>query len=82
MTQLRPKTTEEFLDRVGRADFQKETGFRAQLVQRAKSENVFPATWLWAVKEFCEARSIDVPEHLFRGHPDASPKGSRVEVSQ
>ncbi len=74
MTDDVPKTTEQFLSTVGRVDFQKETGFSAQRVQRAKDENVFPANWIWKVRDFCKARMMPTPEHLFRGHPNSAPK--------
>ncbi|WP_170335018.1 hypothetical protein [Ruegeria arenilitoris] len=58
---------DEFLAHVGRKEFQNETGKSTQLVQRAKVDGVFPDSWFWLVKPFCDSRSIGVPEHLFRG---------------
>ena len=64
-------TVEEFLERVGRPVFQHETGYSTQLVQRAKDTGLFPAHWFWKVRSFCADRDVSVPEHLFRGHPEA-----------
>lgn len=68
----KPETVAEFLKLADRAQFQRETGISVQLVTRAKSVGLFPAHWFWTVRDFCFRRGIDVPEHLFKGHPDAS----------
>lgn len=59
----------DFLDAADRAAFQDETGYSVQLVSRAKQKNEFPAHWLWKVRDYCHAHGLEVPEHLFRGHP-------------
>lgn len=66
-----PKTLAEFLSTVDRRRFQEETGYSAQLISRAKREGLFPAHWFWTVREYCERHGLDVPEHLFKGHPAA-----------
>ncbi|WP_422050162.1 hypothetical protein [Shimia sp.] len=65
------KSVDEFLEVVGRVSFVRDTGFRNQLVQRAKDDGVFPDGWFWKTKEFCDRRGHEVPENLFRSHPDA-----------
>ncbi|NSY36842.1 hypothetical protein [Leisingera sp. ANG59] len=70
----KPQTVADFLEVAERAQFQKETGFSVQLVTRAKRVGLFPAHWFWTVREYCDRRGIEVPEHLFKGHPDASGK--------
>ncbi|MDE4303995.1 hypothetical protein PXK30_03610 [Phaeobacter gallaeciensis] len=64
-------TLKDFLEKVDRQRFQEATGFSAQLVSRAKKEGVFPAHWFWKVRKFCADNGAQVPEHLFRGHPEA-----------
>ena len=68
----KPQTVAEFLETAGRISFQNETGFSVQLVTRAKRVGVFPAHWFWKVRDFCELRGVEVPEHLFKGHPNAN----------
>jgi len=68
-------TVAEFLKLADRARFQRETGFSAQLVSRAKRQGVFPAHWFWSVRAYCCAHVLEVPEHLFKGHPEA-PEGA------
>ncbi|KIC19632.1 hypothetical protein RA21_03845 [Leisingera sp. ANG-DT] len=70
----RTETVANFLDVADRVQFQKETGFSVQLVTRAKRVGLFPAHWFWAVRSYCQKHGIEVPEHLFKGHPDASGK--------
>lgn len=66
------KSVSEFLEFVDRGEFQSETGYSGQLVQRAKTTGVFPAHWFWTVRDFCDARKMKVPEYLFRGHPQSA----------
>ena len=65
------KSVDEFLEEVGRVNYVRETGFRNTLVQRAKKDGVFPDGWFWETKQFCDANGHEVPENLFRSHPDA-----------
>lgn len=71
MKQKTSPTLSGFLDLVGRKAFQDRTGFSVNLVTRAKKDRVFPAHWFWKIRELCEDLEIEVPEHLFRGHPKA-----------
>lgn len=60
------QTVESFLEQHGRNAFASETGFSQQVISRAVVENMMPASWFVAVREFCARRGGDVPEHLFR----------------
>lgn len=66
------KTVSQFLNTVGRREFRVALGVKEQAISRAKSENVFPATWFKAARDFCADAGHDVPEHLFRWHKGGS----------
>ena len=59
-------TVSDFITRIGRDRFTKETGFLPQVISRAISENIMPAGWFPAVRDLCNASGEPVPEHLFR----------------
>lgn len=56
----------EFLDLVGRDEITSRFGFRAQDVSRAVKGGLFPSGWYPYIRELCQERNVDVPEHLFR----------------
>lgn len=63
-----PKTIEDLIGLDGRQTFEKEIGVKTQLVTRALAEEVMPPRWYLAVRKFCEARGVGVPDHLFKMH--------------
>lgn len=59
-------TVADFIAQADREAFVGETGFAQQSVSRAIAENLMPASWYRDVRNFCAARDLPVPEHLFR----------------
>lgn len=59
-------TVADFIASADRDAFVAHTGFAQQSVSRAITENLMPSSWYLDVRDFCEQRSLPVPEHLFR----------------
>lgn len=70
------KSPREFLNVVGRPEFEAETGISSQRVTNAIRAGKFPSGWWPMVRDFCERRGRDVPEHLFRWTTDTHVKSS------
>lgn len=61
------QTVSEFIEEVGRDKFTAETGYSAQVISRAITDNIMPPGWYVTVRDVvCGPREIAVPEHLFR----------------
>ena len=61
------QTVAEFIKYVGRDKFTTETGFSAQVISRAITDNLMPSGWYVTVRDVvCAPRRLPVPEHLFR----------------
>jgi hypothetical protein len=76
------ETVEQFLKRVGRQRFQEENGRSVQLLTRAVTENVMPASWYLGVRDWCVRNKFDVPDHLFRwSHGKSSNGHSKQNVN-
>lgn len=74
------QSVREFIDTVGRDKFSAETGFSAQVISRAITENIMPSGWYVTIRDVvCSPRGIDTPEHLFRWADKR--KSSRVSAS-
>ena len=61
------QTVSDFIEAVGRDKFTTETGYSAQVISRAITDNIMPSGWYVTVRDaVCAPRRISVPEHLFR----------------
>lgn len=56
---------ETWLEKVGRAQFTKETGRSHQTVHRACKKGKMPSGWYITTRDWCEENNEECPEHLF-----------------
>lgn len=55
----------DWLIKVGRNQFTKETGRSPQTVGRAVKKGLLPSGWFLTTRDWCDANSFDCHEHLF-----------------
>lgn len=60
------KTVRDFIEAVGRSNFQDSLGHSTQVITRAIADDTMPAHWYVPVRDWCAEIGIVAPEHLFK----------------